>query len=447
MTKKILLAVPLLAALLAGQVVIDIIKGDRPALAVPDFRAAGAAQPFMNAFNETLYSDLQGSGLFNMVAKTMYPLETPQQPQDFKPPLPGVRGGKPIRQGPWLTDWSDPPAQATHLAFGYAAAQNENIVLSGWLYDVRQQNPQSAHLLGKRYFGPVSEEGARKVAHEFAADIIAQFGGTSLIGSKVFFISDRTGNKEIWSMDPDGSNQKQFTSYKSISITPAVSVDGKRIAFTTYARGNPGIFVHSLETGRRLPFYNQVASMNATPDFTPDGEKILYSSTASGYAQIYSANADGSGLHRISSYQAVEVSPRVSPKGNEIVFVSDRSGLPQIYRMNMDGAAVERLTTGEGEAHNPSWHPNGQVIAFAWSRGFEPGNLNIFLMDVTTRQVVQLTHGAGRNENPSWAPDGRHIVFASTRSGTSQIWTMLADGSDLQRLTSAGRNTMPVWAK
>ncbi|MBK9169154.1 MAG: PD40 domain-containing protein [Bryobacterales bacterium] len=453
MKAKLFLAFTGLALLLAAQVRIDIIGGTQPVLAVPDFRGAAESAPFANAFNETLYRDLQDSGLFQMAAKSMYPLETPQQPQDFREPLPPVASKKkgeppqPVRRGPWLTDWSEPPVAASHLAFGYLSAQGGSMVLSGWLYDVKQANLTSAHLFGKRYLAAISEDGARQMAHEFAADIIRQFGGTPLFGSKIYFISNRTGSDEIWSMDSDGSNQKQFTTYKSLTITPAVSPDGRFIAFTTYAGGNPAIVVHSLETGRRLPFYNQVASMNATPDFSPDGERIYFSSTASGYAQIYSARRDGSDLRRLSDFRAVEVSPKISPKGGEVVFVSGRSGPAQIYRMNLDGANVERLTSGEGEASNPAWHPNGQVIAFSWSRGFEPGNFNVFIMDVTSRQFNQLTHGAGRNENPVWAPDGRHIVFASNRSGRSQVWTMLADGTDLRQLTTQGNNRMPVWGK
>ena len=83
-------------------------------------------------------------------------------------------------------------------------------------------------------------------------------------------------------MDPDGSNQKQITRFRSISIEPAVSPDGSKIAFTSFAKGNPAIFVFSVETGRALPFYNQMASLNATPNFTPDGKHIVYSSTAAG---------------------------------------------------------------------------------------------------------------------------------------------------------------------
>ena len=64
---------------------------------------------------------------------------------------------------------------------------------------------------------------------------------------------------------------------------------------------------------------------------------------------------------------------------------------------------------------------------------------------MATQKLVQLTYGAGRNENPYFSPSGTHIVFSSQPSWDNQIWTMRADGSDLKRLTSRGRNAMPVW--
>jgi TolB protein len=444
----------LLVVLAAQQsdVVIPLLDTGRPRIAVPDLRGSGAAQPLMNAFNETLYNDLDASALFKMVPKTMYPLQVPQQPPDFhdqpapQPTRPGQQ--PPNGGGAWLSDWSSPPVSANYLAFGYTAIQSNVLVLYGWLFNVGQTSVSQAQVLGKRYFGSPDETGARKTAHEFAADIIAQMGGTSLLGTKIYFVSNRTGHKEIWVMDPDGANQHQISHFNSLSIMPAVSPDGTKIAFTSFARGNPAIFILSTDTGRRLPFYNQVASMNATPDFTPDGKQLLYSSTASGRAQIYIAGIDGSNLRRISNTMALEVEPKVNPKtGSDLVFVSGRSGPQQIYRMNMDGADVQRLSNGEGEASNPCWHPNGQIIAFAWTRGFASGNFNIFVMDVASRNFNQLTYGAGRNENPAWAPDGRRLAFMSTRSGSDQIWTMLADGTQLKQLTSAGRNSTPVWSK
>lgn len=432
-----------------SDVVIQLMRGERAAIAVPDLRGAGGAAPLMGTLNATLFADLQESGLFRMVPKSMYPVGVPQRPQDFVPPgPPRKRGGKPVRRGPWLTDWSEPPVSANYITIGYAAEQNGRIVLFGWLFNVNQPNISNAQVFGKLYFGNLNADGARKVAHEFATDILGQFGRKSLMGTKIYFVSNRTGAKEIWRMDYDGSHQKQITHYGDLCSFPAVSPDGTRLIFTTFASGAPMLYMFSLETGRRLPFYNQKASMNATAEFTPDGKKVIFSSTAAGgYAQIYICNLDGSSLERVTHSGAIDVEPTVNPKtGSELVFVSGRSGIPQIYRMNLDGTDTTRLTNGAGDAVNPSWHPDGQHIAFSWTKGYDPGNYNIFIMDVATREYVQLTHGAGRNENPGWAPDGRHLVFASNRSGSTQIWTMLGDGTQLRQLTTRGNNEKPVWS-
>jgi TolB protein len=113
--------------------------------------------------------------------------------------------------------------------------------------------------------------------------------------------------------------------------------------------------------------------------------------------------------------------------------------------MSSNGADVQRVTNGEGEAGNPSWNPDGQHIAFSWTRGYATGNFNVFVMDIGSRQFVQLTSGQGRNENPVWAPDGRHLVFMSNRTGREQIYTMLADGTQVKQLTTQGTNRYPVW--
>ncbi len=411
--------------------------GQRPVIAITDMRGSGEANAFMGTFNKTLFDEIDGAAVLKVASKSVYPLNVPQTPQDFR-----IGGAQ-------LADWGRPPVSANYLAFGYTAVQNGQLVLFGYLYDVNQPNPQAAQVIGKLYFGPVSGEGAIKVAREFAADILARFGAKSLAGTKIYFVSDRTGSKQIWSMDYDGSNQKPVTQYEGIAFMPALSLDNTKLAFTLLSQKNPSILVHSTETNRRLTFVNPQASVNASPDFTPDGQNIVFSSSlGGGFSNIFIASANGSGLKRLTSVRAVETEPKVNPKtGAEIVMTSGRSGHPQIYRMSIDGADIERLSSGEGDAVNPSWHPDGQLIAFAWTRGFEPGNFNIFVMDVSKKQFIQLTHGAGRNENPTWAPDGRHIVFSSTRGGSSQIYSMLADGSQVRKLTGQGRNTMPVWSK
>jgi TolB protein len=452
MTKRLLLLLVGAGAAFAqqgGQAVgrIDIISQERPVIAIPDFKGSGDAQKFMDKFNETLWNEVDNSGVLKMAAKSFYPLQVPQQPSDIKQPAnPAVDN----MGGLALSDWAKPPVTGNFLAIGYTAVAADQIVLSGWLFGLKPTPTiQSAQLLAKRYFGPVTEAGAKKVAMEFAADIMGQFGGKSLMGSKIYFVSDRTGNKELWSMNYDGTEQKPVTSYGTISSFPALAPDGSKIAFTTWRDGTPQIYIHSLETGRRLTFYNQRASMNASAEFTPDGKSLLFASTAGGgSAQIFMADINGGNVRRISTNRAIEVEPRVNPKtGKDIVFVSGRLGQPQLFKMSIEGGDTVQLTPGDGEAVNPAWHPDGQKIAFAWTKGFDIGNFNIFIMDVASKQYVQLTHGVGRNENPSFAPDGMHIVFASKRGTKTQIYSMLADGTQIRQLTTVGNNDKPIWGK
>ncbi|MBZ5619848.1 MAG: hypothetical protein LAQ69_14150 [Acidobacteriia bacterium] len=438
---------------------IDKSRGKLPMIAIPDLRGAGEAQAFMGEFNQTLWADVLGSGVVKLVPKTMYPLSVPQQPSDFVQPPPArdtPRGRKveiPQPQsggGRWIGDWAGPPVSANYLAFGYTAPQNGVLVLYGWLFDLSRGTAADAQVFGNRYTGSVDEAGARKVAHEFAADIVSRFGGQSLFGTHIYFVSSRTGSKEIWVMDPDGKNQRQITHFNSISIEPSASPDGAKVAFTSFAHRTPGIFVFSVDPVRDLRFYNQSASVNSSPSFTPDGKQIVYSSSAPGSkcCRIFIANLDGTGFRPISSMSAIDTEPKINPKtGSEIVFTSGRSGPQQIYKMNMDGADIERLSDGTGEAGNPAWHPDGQIIAYAWTRGFAAGAWNIFTMDVASKRYNQLTHGEGKNEHPSWAPDGVHLVFASTRNGRDQIYTMLADGTQVQPLTTQGTNERPFWGK
>ena len=447
MTRQFILltlgAATLATGVLCGQDITAFISGtsQKPALALVDFRGADS-QPFMAAFNSTLFNDLNGSGVFELQPKSMYPLNNPQRPEDLQ-----VADNN---QGFALADWAGSPVNASHLVFGYTAAQNGALVLYGNVYDTRQTNVQAAQLMAQRYAGSLDEAGAIHVAHEFANDIIQKFGGTgSLLGSRIYFVSDRgaaKNNNEIWVMDWDGNNQKPVTQLKSSSIMPAVSPDGSRIAFTNYSLGQPRIMMVDTQTQRTVPFLNQEASLNATASFSPDGKQIYYSSTAAGGSpQIYVSAVNGRDFRRLSHREAIEVEPKVNPKNPGIVLFVSGPGPQQIYQMNSEGIGVQKVTNGEGEASNPAWHPDGQHIAFAWTRGYAKGEWNIFVMDVGSKQFVQLTHSEGKNENPVWAPDGRHLVFASTRSGKSQIYTMLADGTQVKQLTSQGVNKTPVW--
>lgn len=403
-------------------------------LAVTDFKsttAEGSTQGLATTFNATLWNDLQAAGIFDMVSRSFYPVAVPGAPQEVK-----------------LDEWSGPPPNASMLAFGNIAVQSGSLNVQGWLYDVK--NAQSPQVLGKQYREDANDANARLIAHRFADEIIMRLGGgiAGIAETKVYFVSSRSGNKEIWQMDYDGANQKPISHLGSMALSPHVSPDGSRVAFSGVTRSDWQILIHSLELGRQVSFPS-FGGMNISPAWASDGRSLAFSSSRGGDPEIYTVDATGGNLRRLTNTRGPDVSPTWNPKTNaQIAWVSGRTGLPQIYTMASDGTNVVRMTD-QGYAVSPSWSPNGQLLAFAWVRHYgpgAPGASDIYVMDTASKQWVQLTHDGGRNDFPSWSPDGRHIVFQSNRSGRTQIWTMLADGSQVRQLTTAGENSQPNWS-
>jgi TolB protein len=407
---------------------------ERPRIAVPDFKASSGdpqSGPLNTVFNQTLWNDLDNAGIFEMVAKSFYPAQQPGQPGELN-----------------AKAWGDPPPNAGVLAFGNLGVNNGKVDVQGWLYDVK--NPGSPQILGKQYREDATPDNARMIAHRFADEIIARLGAgiAGIAESKIYFVSTRTGNKEIWSMDYDGANQQQVSKLGSIALSPRVSPDSTRVAFSGLTRDSWQIMMYSTELGRTVAF-PRFGGDNFSPAWASDGTKIAFSSSMhSGLSEIFIADASGSNARRLSTGKG-DVSPVFNPKTNgQIAWVSGRTGLPQIYVMDVDGSNVQKMTD-QGYAVSPAWSPNGLLLAFAWVRNYGPGVLggqDIYLMDIASRQIVQLTHDGGRNDFPSWSPDGRHIVFQSNRGGTEQVWSVLADGTHLQQLTRQGRNSQPNWS-
>ena len=106
-------------------------------------------------------------------------------------------------------------------------------------------------------------------------------------------------------------------------------------------------------------------------------------------------------------------------------------------------SGVQRVTNGEGEASNPSWNPDGQHFAFSWTSGYAKGDFNVFVMDFGSRAVRAADSQRGQERESRLGAGRPHLVFASTRTGKSQIYTMLADGTQVKQLTREGDNRPP----
>jgi len=404
-------------------------------LAVADFKPSTddpANAALLKTFNDTLWNDLDVSGVVELVSKSFYPLQVPGQPPEVN-----------------FMAWSAPPPNAAMLAFGNLGVASGRLTVQGWLFDVK--NIQSPQILGKQYSDAASDAAARVMAHKFADEIIFRLGGgiQGIAETEIYFVSDRTGHKEIWAMDYDGSNQHQITHLGSIALSPRISPDGSRLAFSALTKTGWEIMMYSLDLNRAVGFPH-FGGTNLSPAWSADGTKLAFSSSRAGDSEIYVADASGGNPRRMTTDKGPDVSPVWNRKTNgQISFVSGRTGLPQIYTMEADGTNQQRMTD-QGYAVSPNWSPNGQFLTFAWVRKYgpgDPGALDLYLMDIANpKQWVQLTHDGGKNDFPSWSPDGRHIVFQSNRSGTLQIWSMLADGTKVQQLTFTGHNTQPNWS-
>ncbi|HMF01563.1 MAG TPA: Tol-Pal system beta propeller repeat protein TolB [Terriglobia bacterium] len=400
-------------------------------IAVPEFQSASSdpkTAALLAIFNKVLWDDLDYAGGLTLVSRSLYPLGKFAGPGDIKPEA-----------------WTAPAVDAQFIAFGSIQAGNGSMSVEARLWDLKAT--QNREAIGQRYKSDDTDEGARFIAHKFADAIVDLIsGGKGIAQTSIAYISERTpGVKELYTMDYDGSSAHALTAYKSTVLTPAWSPDGEKIAFTSYRRGIPDIEILSRSDNRPYTF-ERPGGTTTTPAWSPDGSKIAFATSRDGSdMEIYVADWNGKNLRRLTVSKGVDISPVWNPRtGREIAFTSDRSGSPQIYIMDAEGTNVRRLIEEGGHAVNAAWSPDGQRIAFAWQKA--RSNFDIYIHDLTTGQNTQLTSDAGSNEKPTWAPDGRHIAFESSRTGTKQIFSMILDGTKIRQLTNAGNNTGPAWS-
>jgi TolB protein len=291
-------------------------------VAVADFAPrTQASQEFATLFSQVVRNDLDFSGILEMVSTSFYPLKVPSLPAELTGP-----------------DWTEPPASAQFLAFGNLTAEGNDLAIQAWFQDVR--NLAAPPIVGRVYRGAVTERDVRKFAHQFADEIIARLSGgvPGIASTQIAFASTRSGNKEIWTMDYDGANQRQLTSLHSIALTPRWSPDGSRIAFTCYPTSgavlSAQICLYSTLT-ERLIAWPRYRGTNSSPSWSPDGTKIMFMSSMYGNPELFTADADGSHVQRITHSVGASTSPSWNPQtGQQVAFVSDRGGLPQLYTMD-----------------------------------------------------------------------------------------------------------------
>ena len=296
-------------------------------------------------------------------------------------------------------------------------------------------------LVGKRYKGWLKDQ--RQMIRRFCSEVIFNLtGNRGIFNSKIAFLSNGTGHKEIYICEFDGYRPTQFTDNKSITLFPAWSSDAKWLAFTSYVKGKPDLYIKSLEEKRGATIAKK--GLQITPAWVPGVFELAAVFSFSGDQEIYLLTGTGKIIKRLTNSRGIDVEPTWSPDGKRMAFVSKRSGSPQIYIMSFDTGRVERLTFEGRYNTEPCWSPAGDKIAYS---GMANGEINVYVIEVEGGDPVQLTQNQGANESPSWSPDGSLIVFSSTREGLSKIYVMTAYGTDQRRLlTLPGEQFSPAWS-
>ncbi len=329
---------------------------------------------------------------------------------------------------------------------------NNDMTVEMFLYQV----DQSKTVVGKKY--QAKTDSTVKIGHILANDILeALTGKRGAFLSKIIATTDRTGHKEVLTMNWDGLEQKVITRDRSVAISPNWSPDGNNIIYSIYTRRirsaqmNLTLFQHNLNTGKRSIISNR-NGLNSGGTYSPDGRSIYLTISQNGAPDIYKLNLQGEVMNRLTKGPAgaMNVEAALSKDGSRVAFSSDRGGNPAIYSMSADGSGVKRLTFQGKYNSSPTWSPDGQKIVFASQidKYFDIFSMNSDGSDLKRLTTAYKPNGQrASNEDPSFSADGRFIVFTSNRSGKFQIYAMSADGKEERRVTQDSYNYYkPKWS-
>jgi TolB protein len=264
------------------------------------------------------------------------------------------------------------------------------------------------------------------------------------LNGKIAFSSDRTGKRAIWIANPDGSGvTKVIDRSMADDREPAFGPDGSNIAFSSPV-GNEDLFVALADGTRVTDLFPLNGELDNRRDssWSPDGSKIAFYVSPT----IHIVNADGLGDHAVVDGE----DPSWSPDGSKIAFQYPNLSGPgdlDIWTIDLTTGAVADVTNRPGgtEAH-PDWSPDGTTIAFE-GHPVGGGPARVYLVDADGGTSAPIGPDLESFDlRPAWSPDGSRIAFARLIDGNYDIYTMSADGSDVQQVTnSPGFDGQPTW--
>lgn len=269
----------------------------------------------------------------------------------------------------------------------------------------------------------------------------------SLVKNRIVYVNDSTYPEQVYSMNPDGSDNRLFferSGFDSFDISP----DGSKIVFSQGPVTNSDLYVYDIDSST---FTNLTTNSggNNDPAWSPDGTQIVFSRyDANRDPQIFVINSDGTNLTPLTDNNYSGREPDWSPDGSKIVFDAFPVDNYEIAVMDADGFNLALLTndpTGSSvRDQDPVWSPDGSKIAFASTRN---GSFDIYTMNSDGSNVMQISDSQNGRRDPAWSPDGSEIVFAGYDGNDTEIMKIAADGSGNIMVLTAYDDDMshPKW--
>ena len=377
----------------------------------------GAANTKEN-INEIIAADLNRSGLFRLL-ETRGMANLPTSPAQIK-----------------YAEWVALQAQAITVG-NVESVAGGRLKVSFQLLDALKQT----QLAGMDY--QIAPSQTRTTAHKIA-DIIYQklTGQSGIFASRIAYITKSGKRYALQVADADGYSPQTVVSSNEPLISPSWSPDGTKLAYVSFEKKKPIIFVQSLTSGSREILANYKGN-NSAPAWSPDGSKLAIVLTYGDNSQIYTISANGGGLKQITKSTAIDTEPAFSPDGSMIYFSSDRGGRPQIYKVSANGGSPSRVTFEGSYNVSPRFSPDGKSLAYIRNDG---GKFKVAMQDLASGQVQILSEGS-QDESPSFAPNGRVILYATKVRGRGALAAVSSDGKVRQRLNDAtgGDVREPAW--
>ena len=286
------------------------------------------------------------------------------------------------------------------------------------------------------------KDNTRTTTHKWCNEVVKYYTGEAgFFGSKIAFTAKAKTGNAIMAMDFDGANLYGVSNNSSTNILPAWSPSGGQIAYTSFMRNNPDLYVAGAGGGRPKKLSGQ-PGMNTGASWSPDGSKIAVTLSKDGNPEIYIISAsDGSIIKRLTENKAIDTSPAWSPDGGSIAFVSDRNGGPQIFVVSVGGGNAAQVSTNGSYNTTPTWSPKKgkRIIAYTTRDG---GTYDIVTLDLDSKEMKRITQNEGQNEEPAFSPNGRAIAFARAGQG---VFIANADGTGKAQKVWSGSATGVDW--